>query len=332
MRSAGNRAPSALIGTLNFSRRISEADSLTVLTAAFENGVTGINTADSDYSGQSEVYVGHFLKQFQFTPRPFLMVELSGPDMGVPNNPNLTPEYLHQACKRSLDRLGVSQVDRVVLPRPALLTPLDETLAGVQELIIDAGLATSYGVSTFPAWLTCHGQHVSRDRGYASIASELAPYNILDRRVENEMLPNARFWGMEFFAWAALGQGLLAGRYAGIVGDSRPADSRAAVLGGIYAMRVPGRAVDTADRYLRLCGQYGYEPASAALAWVLAQPGVTGFVTGPRTASQVRPVGVALGLELDPVFLKAVDDINPPGSAVADFFNTAPWMRQRVSS
>lgn len=332
MKSENRRAPSALIGTLNFSRRSSEADSLAVLTAAFESGITGINTADSDYSGRSEVYVGHFLKQFQFSAKPFLMVELSGPDMGVPNNPNLTPEYLHQACMRSLDRLGVSQVDRVVLPRPALVTPLDETLAGVQELIIDAGLATSYGVSTFPAWLTCHGQHISRDRGYSLIASELAPYNILDRRAENEMLPNARFWGMEFVAWAALGQGLLAGRYAGAEGEIRPVDSRAAVLGGVYAERVQGRAVSIADRYLGLCGQYGYEPACAALAWVLAQPGITGFVTGPRTVTQVRPVRAALELELDPAFLKAVDALNAPGSAVADFFNTAPWMRERVSS
>lgn len=250
--------------------------------------------------------------------------------MGVPHDPNLDPLYLRRACERSLKRLGVSEVDRVVLPRPSVRTALEDTLEGVQELIIDAGLAGSCGVSTFPAWLTCHGQHVSRDRGLSAVASELAPYNILDRRVENEMLPNARFWGMEFFAWAALGQGLLAGRYGGDDSSALPNDSRAAVLGGIYAERVNGHARTRASQFLDLCAQYGYNPAAAALAWLLAQAGVTGFVTGPRNLAQLAPVAASLGLQLDTQFVAEVDHINPPGSAVADFFNSAPWMRHTV--
>jgi aryl-alcohol dehydrogenase-like predicted oxidoreductase len=321
-------APRAFIGTLNFSRRSNELESIAVLAAAHELGIRGLSTADSDYSGRSELYVGKFLRLLGADERPYLMVELSGVDMGVPHDPNLTPNYLRAACERSLVRLGVENVDRVVIPRPSLRTPLEETLAGVQELIIEQGLAASYGVSTFPAWLTSHGQHVCRDLGNPPIASELAPYNILDRRVENEMLPNARFWGMEFFAWAALGQGLLAGRYMG--NGANLADSRASVLGGIYAQRVGGRARAAGSKFVQLCAAFGYEPAVAALAWLLAQSGVSGFVAGPRTVAQLAPVATALDVKLDPQFMTGVDAINPPGSAVADFFNSAPWMLQRA--
>lgn len=325
---ASARAPRAVLGTLNFSRRTSSDESVALLLRAFELGIRGINTADTDYSGQSEVFVARFLQKVPRSERPYLMVELSGPDMGVPHDPNLTPTYLRRACENSLRRLGVDSVDRVVIPRPSLRTPLEETLAGVDEYIIKPGLAESYGVSTFPAWLTCHGQHVCRSGRISSIASELAPYNILDRRAEVEILPNARFWEMEFFAWGALGQGLLAGRYEDGLG--LPEDSRAAVIGGIYAARVEGRARGVARRFVNLCADFGYTPASAALAWLLGQEGVTGFVAGPRTLDQVAPMAEALKLTLAPDFGEMVDKLNPPGSAAADFFNSAPWMIQRV--
>jgi 1-deoxyxylulose-5-phosphate synthase len=309
---------------------MSEKDSINLLVEAHELGIRGINTADSDYSGRSELYVGKFLAAVPSVDRPFLVVELSGEDMGVPHSPNLTPAYLRLACERSLKRLGVEAIDRVVLPRPSFTIPIEETLSGVQELIIDAGLALSYGVSTFPSWLTCHGQHVCSERGYARIASELAPYNVLDRRVENEILPNVQFWEMEFYAWGALGQGLLADRYS--AGGEFPHDSRAAVLGGIYADRVGGAALATARRFVELCREFGYEPATAALTWLLGRPGVTGCVAGPRSVAHLRPMSASLGLTLPDDFRLRVDAINGSGGAVADFFNSAPWMRQTVST
>lgn len=320
--------PRVIVGTLNFSRRTSEDESIALLQRAYEMGITGINTADTDYSGRSESYVSRFLRKIPESERPFLMVELSGADMGVPHDPNLSPEYLRRACERSLDRLGVDSVDRVVIPRPSIRIPLEETLKGVHELIIEPGLAASYGVSTFPGWLTCHGQHVCQSQGYKKIASELAPYNILDRRAENELLPNARFWGMEFFAWGALAQGLLAGRY--VSADQIPPDSRAAVLGGIYAERIADHGRRVAAQFVDICVDFAYDPATAALAWLLTQSGVSGIVVGPRTLAHLGPMKAALELVLPLEFVQMVDAINPPGTAVADFFNSAPWMLQRV--
>lgn len=328
MTQSGSVVPSAFLGTLNFSARTPEDEAIRILAAAHHLGVGGINTADSDYSGRSELIVGRFLRAIPRASRPFLLVELSGQDMGVPLDPNLSPDYLRRACERSLARLGVDSVDRVVIPRPSNRIPLEETLDGVHRLIVEPGLAVSVGVSTFPAWMTCHGQHVCRAKKLPAIGSELAPYNILDRRAENEILPNTRYWGMDFFAWAPLAQGLLAGRYP--LGEPAPRDSRAAVLGGIYAQRAgnPGRLA--ASRFVELCNLFGYDPASAALAWVLAQEGVTGFVAGPRTVHQVAPAAQALKFKLAPDFTQAVDRINPPGTAAVDFFNSAPWMMEQI--
>lgn len=312
-----------VLGTMNFSRLVGHDEALRILRQAYRSGIRAINTADSDYSGASEEFVGEFLSEIPPAERPWLMVELSGKDMGVPRNPNLSPQYLRAACERSLRRLGVDSVDRVVIPRPSFQIALEETLNGVNELIIRPGLATSYGVSTFPSWLSCHGMHLCQSLGLPPIASELAPLNVLDRRAEIELLPNARFWGIEFFAWAAIGQGLLAGRYPA---GPLPAESRAARLGGIYAARVAGNARSAASLWLDLCAQYGYEPAAAAIRWVLDIDGVSGALVGPRQPDHIRPMSEAKAITLGVDFRDAVDRVAPPGSASADFFNSAPWM------
>ncbi|MFD6637293.1 aldo/keto reductase [Micromonospora chalcea] len=319
---------SLVLGTMNFGRLTDGDQAQAILRAAHELGISAVNTADVDYSGRSEHYVGRFLSQVPKREHPWLMVELSGPDMGVPNDPELTPGYLAEACKRSLRRLGVDQIDRVVVPRPSFRIPIEETFEGVHRLIVTPGLAASVGVSTFPAWMTCDILHTTAKLGVTQPTSELAPYNLLDRRVENELLPNSRRWKLEFFAWAPLAQGLLAGRYTGA---ALPSDSRASLLGGIYRDRVsPLKARSRAADFLRLCRRYGLEPSAAAIAWLLRQPGVAGAVFGPRTPEHVRSAAAARAVVLDRHFLTEVDRINPPGTACVDFFNSAPWMLECV--
>lgn len=321
-----------ILGTMNFVRVGDSAMIQRILAEGYDRGITAINTADTDYSGRSESSVGAFIESLRRSgrPRPWIMLEISGADMGVPHNPNLHATYLTSAIERSLTRLGIDCVDRVVLPRPSFTIPLEETLAGIEQNILGRGLASSYGLSTFPAWLTCHAQHLAAVNHLTPPASELAPFNVLDRRVENEILPNARFWGMEFFAWAGLAQGLLAGRYPST--GEFPVDSRASVLGGIYSQRVNTRARRLSSDYVRLAHEFSLDPAAAALAWVLARPGVTGVLAGPRLVEHTSSLADAQTLVLPPEFLARVDLINAPGSAVADFFNSAPWMLERISA
>jgi aryl-alcohol dehydrogenase-like predicted oxidoreductase len=145
------------------------------------------------------------------------------------------------------------------------------------------------------------------------------------------MLPNCWRWGMEFYAWAPLAQGLLAGRYtSGTL--NLPPDSRAEVIGGIYRERVSNiRAREAAAQFVSLCHRHGLDPAAAALAWTMRRPGVTGTVFGPRTSAHVVAASSAPDISPGDQFSTAVDQINPPGSACVSFFNSAPWMLERIA-
>ncbi|MCS7479111.1 aldo/keto reductase [Umezawaea endophytica] len=316
-----------VLGTMNFGR-LGVDEAVGLLDEARERGIDAVNTSDTDYSGRSEEYVGKFIRRSPPSARPALMVELAEPGMQIPHDPELTPARLEAACVNSLRRLGVDEVDLVIVPRPSFRIPIEETLSGIERRILRPGLAKAFAISTFPAWLACDVQHTARALGFTPPVAEVAPYNVLDRRVENEILPNCLRWGMGVFVWAPLAQGLLAGRYE----HGTPADSRAAVLGGIYRDRVSKVAARAAAlEFVSLCRNSSIAPAAGAIAWTLQRPGVTGALFGPRTIRQVAVASEASGLVLDQRFLDAVDGINPAGTALVSFFNSAPWMLEAIT-
>jgi aryl-alcohol dehydrogenase-like predicted oxidoreductase len=168
---------------------------------------------------------------------------------------------------------------------------------------------------------------ISERRGLARFVSEQSPYNLLDRRIENELVPMCLAHDLAILPWAPLGMGVLAGRYP--AGARFPADSRAALRGGIYAERVTPAGVEVGKRFVRLAGERGISPAQLAVLWVKDQPGITAPIIGPRTLGQLEHFLPVAGMRLDADLRKACDDLVPPGSAVANFHNSAPWMKAR---
>ena len=152
-------------------------------------------------------------------------------------------------------------------------------------------------------------------------------YNLLDRRVENELLPLCREHGLGLLAWAPMAMGILAGRYDDASGF--PAGSRAALRGGIYAERVTAKGIETGRRFSALAGEAGLPPAQLAVLWVKDQPGVTAPLIGPRSIEQLEALLPVAGLSLDDETRAACDALVPPGNCVSNFYNSAPWMKQR---
>src|SRR5262249_39561185 len=155
---------------------------------------------------------------------------------------------------------------------------------------------------------------VSELRGYTRYVSEQPPYNLLDRRIENELVPLCEAYGLAIIPWAPLAQGVLAGRYADAA--RLPADSRAVLRGGVYAGRVNARGVAIGAQFADLARQAGLMPAQLALLWVKEQPGVTAPIVGPRTLLQLEQMLPVLELRLDESLRAACDGLVPPGSAV----------------
>jgi len=125
-----------------------------------------------------------------------------------------------------------------------------------------------------------------------------------------------------------MAMGILAGRYAGA--EAYPADSRASLRGGIYAERVTARGIEVGNRFVELANEHGISPAQLAVLWVKDQPGITAPLIGPRTVQQLEHFLPLLEMNLDETFRQSCDALVPPGSAVANFHNSAPWMKMRI--
>jgi aryl-alcohol dehydrogenase-like predicted oxidoreductase len=121
---------------------------------------------------------------------------------------------------------------------------------------------------------------------------------------------------------------MLAGRYADA--EQVPPESRASLRGGIYAERITSRGIKVGNRFVQVAKEAGLAPAQLAVLWVKDQPGITAALIGPRTMEQLEQYVPVLDMELDGSLRDACDELVPPGSAVANFFNSAPWMKMRI--
>ena len=169
---------------------------------------------------------------------------------------------------------------------------------------------------------------VSEQKGFVKYILEQSPYNLLDRRIENELVPLCKKYGLGILAWAPLGQGVLAGRYSSA--KDYPEGSRAALRGGIYAERITERGIEIGNRFVNLAKEAGMSPSQLAILWVKDQDGITAPLIGPRTLQQMEDLLPVADKNLDDSLRKACDNLVPPGCAAANFFNSAAWMKSRI--
>jgi aryl-alcohol dehydrogenase-like predicted oxidoreductase len=122
--------------------------------------------------------------------------------------------------------------------------------------------------------------------------------------------------------------GMLTGRYNSK--DQKSFDTPRFNRGGIYSERITPKAVDFSQKYVDLAQKYEITPAHLALLWVKDQAGVTAPLCGPRTLDQIKDIVPLMGRKLSEDIMKDCDTIVPPGSAVANFLNSAPWMKGKL--
>ncbi len=312
------------LGAMTWGRETEQAEADRILGAALDAGINFVDTANVYNAGASEIAVGRALKGRR--EQVILATKFQGRMGPGPNDAGHSRLHILKACEDSLRRLGTETIDLYWSHRPSLVTPIEETLSALTDLVRQ-GKVRYIGCSTHPAWGVMEALAASERRGFARYVAEQPPYNLLDRRVENELVPLCLRYGLGIVPWAPLAQGVLAGRYAG---DTRPADSRYAVRGGIYAERVTGVGVQAAARFAEIARGRGITPGQLALLWVKDQPAVTAPIVGVRTLAHLQEALPVLEMALTEEDRAACDAINSPGSALVNFHNTAPWMKMRV--
>ncbi len=323
----GVRVSPLCIGAMNFGNPTPEAEAARIIDRALDAGVNLLDTANSYNGGESEAVIGRALRASGRRAEVVLATKAHFPIGPGPNDRGNSRLHLMRACEESLRRLQTDYIDLYQIHRPDPATPVEETLAALSDLVRQ-GKVRYVGCSTHPAWRVMEAIMVSKLRGHVRYCSEQPPYNLLDRRIENELVPLCMAYGLAILPWSPLAQGVLAGRYDDA--SAVPADSRAALRGGIYAERVTAAGIAVGRRFVALANEHGIPPARLALLWVKDQPGITAPIFGPRTLEQLEHALPILELSLSDELRQACDALVPPGSAVVNFHNTSGWMHGRV--
>jgi aryl-alcohol dehydrogenase-like predicted oxidoreductase len=317
------------IGTFNFSNPTTETDSIAMVERAYDAGVNFFDTSNNYNEGQSEIYLGHAIKRLPARHKIVISSKVHFPiDANAgPNEQSNSRVNIIRTCEESLKRLGTDYIDLYQLHRPSFHIPTEETLGAMTDLTRQ-GKVRYIGCSTHPAWKVVEGIMVSEAKGLARYISEQPPYNLLDRRIENELVPACLAHGVGLIPYAPLAQGVLSGRYSDA--QNFPKDSRAARRGGVYIGRVNEPGIEIGRKLTVLAKDAGITPAQLAVLWVKDQPAVTAPIFGPRTMEQLEEILPVMTMTLSPDLATACDKLVPPGSAVTNYHNGCTWMKQQL--
>jgi aryl-alcohol dehydrogenase-like predicted oxidoreductase len=314
------------LGAMNFPEPSGEDQSFEIINRALDGGINFIDTANVYNQGESEKIVGRALKGNGRRDEVVLATKVYGRMGDGPNEQGVSRYHIIKSCEDSLQRLQTDRIDLYQLHRPGLAVPQEETLRAFDDLI-KAGKVHYIGCSTHPAWMVMEALAISEKYGLNRYISEQPPYNLLDRRIENELVPLAQKHGLALLPWSPMAGGILAGRYD----DAKafPKGSRAA-RGEWFARRVNQKGIEVAVKLSDMAVERGLSVAQLALLWVKDQPGVTSPIIGPRTLGHLEEALGILETNLDQGDVPLFDELVHPGNVVTDFHDSNDWMKSRV--
>ena len=316
------------LGTMNFGGSTDEADSFGIMQKAVEGGINFFDTANVYNQGESELITGKFLKEKNLREQVVLATKVFSRVGERPNEAGATRYHIVKACEDSLRRLQTDHIDLYQLHRPPLTHSQEETLRAFDDLI-HAGKVLYIGASTHPAWMVMEALSLSERYGLNRYISEQPPYNLLDRRIENELIPLAQKYDLAIIPWSPLAMGMLAGRYTQT--DEYPEGSRAHRWNNeVVKGRVTQRGLEVSQAVSKMAQERGLTVSQLALLWNKDQPGITAPIIGPRTLAHLEDALGILDKTLDDADRPLFDALVHPGNAVADFHNSNDWMKARI--
>lgn len=318
------------LGTMNFGRPTTPEESATIIRRALEAGINFIDTADMYQRGESERIVGQALKDLGQRHNVFLATKGYNRMGEGPNDAGASRYHIIRACEDSLRRLQTDYIDLYQLHRPPPAhIPQEETLRALEDLV-RAGKVLYTGSSTYPAWMIMEGLSISERYGWMKYASEQPPYNLLDRRAENELIPLCQKYGLAVLPWSPLAMGVLAGRY-NRPDETAPGTRKEIWKNPLFDERITRRGIEVGRKLAGLAAERGMSPAQLALLWTKDQPGVTAPILGPRTLQHLEDALPVMEMSLAEADRPIFDALVHPGNAVADFHNSNDWMKARIT-
>jgi aryl-alcohol dehydrogenase-like predicted oxidoreductase len=272
---------------------LDEEKAAPIVRAAVEAGITFFDTADVYSDGASEVVTGRILRPMLSREELVVATKLFNPMTPGPNGRGLSRKHVMAAIDASLARLEMDYVDLYQIHRFDPLTPVEETMEALHD-VVQAGKARYIGASSMFAWQFAKMQHAADQHGWTRFVSMQNHYNLVYREEEREMIPLCHDQGIGIIPWSPLARGVLAGR-------RRRSGERESVRAetDTFQDELYGRPedFDVAEQVEQLAATRGVPPAQVALAWLLHKPAVVPIV-GATRHSYIEDARAAVDLSL----------------------------------
>lgn len=299
------------LGTNNFGSRIGLDETRAVVDAAVDAGITLVDTADTyGNRGGSEALLGDVLKGRR---DQVILATKFGMDMGGANGPDWgargSRRYIRRAVEGSLDRLQTDWIDLYQYHAPDGVTPMEETLAALDELVRE-GKVRYVGSSNFAGWQVADTEAIARRHGWSRYISAQNSYSLLDRLAERELVPACVHYRVGLLPYFPLANGILTGKYRR--GETPPEGTRLAARGSA----VSDRQFDVLDALEQFARERGISLLHVAIGGLAALPAVASVIAGATRSEQVRANAEAGEWEPTAEDLAALNAIVRPGRRV----------------
>ncbi|MEQ9450645.1 MAG: aldo/keto reductase [Pseudomonadales bacterium] len=310
----GLEVPELCLGTMTFGLQVDEAGSREILDKAFEERLVFLDTADAyplggglDSIGETEAIIGRWMQDKGNRDDIILATKCFAATRKGLNNRGLSRKHIVEAVEQSLTRLKTDYIDLYQSHGFDPDTPIEESLRAFDDLVA-AGKVRYVGCSNYPAWRLGQALRAADHLGVAGYVSVQPRYNLLYREIETELLPLCVDQGLGVIVYNPLAGGFLSGKYEP---NQRPVEGtrfKIGAAGEMYQARYWHDAQFQAVEELKgVVADKGLNMVSVAVAWVLAQPGISSAIIGASKAAQLDANVAACSLELDDELMAACD-------------------------
>ena len=282
------------LGCNNFGGRVDQSGTKRVVDAALDHGITLFDTADVYGGSNSEVFLGKALGSKR---SDVIIATKFGMAMGQDAlSRGGSRRYIMKAVEASLQRLGTDYIDLYQIHFPDPVTPIDETLAALDDLV-RSGKVRYVGSSNFSSWQIADADWTARSEGYTRFVSAQNHMNLFERAVVHEVIPGCRHFGLGMLPYFPLASGLLTGKY--VRGEAAPEGTRLANAGARAGRALSDNNFDRLEALTSFADERSRSLLELALGWLLSFEEVSSVIAGATREEQIHSNIEGAGMRLD---------------------------------
>lgn len=303
----------ALGSWLTYGKSVEDDTADRCIRTAYDAGINFFDTANVYEQGSAEIVLGKVLKDYD---RSSLVVasKVYFPMGDGPNDRGLSRKHIMEQCDASLKRLDMDYIDLYQCHRYDPNVPMEETLWALDDLQRQGKILYA-GVSEWPADKIQEAHRIAKEHNFRPLVSNQPAYNMIERNIENEIVPVSVANGMGQVVFSPLAQGILTGKYK--PGQAIPEDSRAAnkeISSGLQKYLSNERLLEVVQELGEFANHLDINLPQLALAWILHQPGISSAIIGASRPEQVEDNVRAVDVELTDEILKGINEALMPVS------------------